>query len=70
MVTQYRIFNIQYDTDDTDGTEDTEELPKELFCPVQDSDADDLMDVISDYIIDHTGFCHNGFEYEIVGTVV
>lgn len=57
---KYIVTNIEYDTDDTD---DTSDLPKELIITVpSDVEGDENIEqYISDKISDQTGFCHNGF---------
>lgn len=50
-----RAVNIKWDVDrDTDW----EYLPTEIEIP----DGMDDKDEISDYLSDHTGFCHCGFD--------
>jgi hypothetical protein len=68
-IIEYRIHGIEYDFDKTDGItgpEDYPNLPKEMvyeFIVGTDSE-DNLESLLSDYISDTTGFCHNGFKYE------
>lgn len=50
---------------DTDGEDDSDlpveiEIPKTIIAESR-GDADELTDLVSDYISDQTGFCHNGF---------
>lgn len=64
MVT-VRIYNIQWDTD---GDEKLfKKLPQNIEATIIEPNEDeDVEDIISDYISDLTGFCHYGFEYEII----
>ena len=47
-----------------DSTEDLPSLPTEMEIPKSITQNNTVIDfeVISDYISDVTGFCHNGFE--------
>lgn len=56
---RFKVTNIQYDTDG-----EMIPLPPELVIDLADHEyvEDELSEVISDL----TGFCHNGFEYEVV----
>ena len=53
-----KAVNIQWDTDRD------QELLKELPTEIDIPDGMDVVDEISDYISDVTGFCHYGFEVE------
>ena len=74
MNINYRIYDIEYDFEDTYGIETEADIlalniPKELVMTVNDADClvgttDHLEGLLSDYISDTTGFCHNGFKYE------
>lgn len=59
----YRATNIEWDTSD-DDVENNEDivLPSEMDIPADIEDEDD----ISDYISNETGFCHYGFDLELV----
>lgn len=64
-----KIFNIDYDTDGDIEIEN--ELPDEFETTISmfdDEGDDELVEYISDYISDETGYCHKGFEYEILHT--
>lgn len=50
-----KAINIKWDVDDE---KDLENLPKEIYVPLEMTDEEE----ISDYITDLTGFCHKGFE--------
>jgi hypothetical protein len=54
----YKITNIQWDTDE--DREQFDALPQELTFQVKDED--DLVDLISD----ETGFCHFGFNAQLI----
>ena len=63
MVT-VRIYNIQWDTDGDKKL--FKKLPQNIEATIMEFDGEDVEDTISDYISDLTGFCHYGFEYEII----
>lgn len=50
-----KVFNIDYDTDGEEV-----DLPQELTLEVTS------LSELEDKISDETGFCHWGFEYEII----
>lgn len=60
--------NIDFDVDfDDDGT-DSVTLPREVSMIVYDMcdrSEMDVMSLISDEISNVTGFCHNGFDYDV-----
>lgn len=60
-----KATHIQWDVD---CKEDLKRLPKEIEIPdeiIEDlEDRDDIIDAVSDYISDETGFCHRGFRLE------
>lgn len=67
---KYRCFNIQWDTSDDGEQVSAEdlELPTTLeisFTAEDMEDIDNVEDALSDAITEKTGFCHNGFEWEI-----
>lgn len=56
--------DIEYDTDGEEV-----DLPDQLTMiihPSNPKDEDEIMDMISDMISDYTGYCHNGFCWEIL----
>lgn len=53
-----RAINIKWDTDG--DMELLKLLPTEMEIPEYMMDKDYI--IISDYLSDKTGFCHNGFE--------
>ena len=59
-----KATNIQWDTDG--DNEALETLPTEIEIPekiLKDCDGEEeIVEAISDYISDETGFCHYGFE--------
>ena len=64
--------NIDYDVDfddyDDDETEYEINLPLEvsmIVYDVGDRSEMDIMSLISDEISNVTGFCHNGFDYDV-----
>lgn len=54
-VYQYKVTNIDWDTDDRSGLPIEIILPKGMECDLE---------AIGDYITDKIGYCHNGFEVE------
>lgn len=56
-----RVFDIQWDTDGDKELLAT--LPAEMYIEVEEADDDEISDAISNEI----GFCHFGFDYEILG---
>lgn len=60
----YIAFNIQWNTDGSQEIFDS--LPKKIVIPdyitKEAEDQDELLDLISDYISNVTGYCHEGFE--------
>ena len=63
-----KATNIQWDIDGNRdiGLPEEIEIPDEVICDYDpEEDYEELLDIISDYISDETGFCHNGFEVEI-----
>ena len=64
------VKNIDWDLSDVPSQEQANvlaELPQTFFIPISDdTDYDEVEDEVSDAISDAFGFCHNGFDYEIV----
>ena len=56
---KFRVFNVRYDTDG-----EMVPLPQELTLEL--SDHEDVEDELSELVSDLTGFCHHGFEYEVL----
>lgn len=58
------VYDIQWDTD---GDKETlKVLPTEYAFQFDMSEDEIDDDFVSDYISDLTGYCHFGFEYEII----
>ena len=55
------VRNIQWDTDGEDLN-----LPRTMQVKLDPGDQENWEDLVSDAISDQTGFCHFGFEAEIV----
>lgn len=60
-----KVINIKWDTDGDEKV--LQDLPTEMILPVgleEDyySDMKDIMEDISDWLSEETGFCHDGFE--------
>ena len=76
-----KITNIKWDV--TDGAEDTtpkenseilESLPKEVYIKAPNTSEeilknDEFNEEISDYLSNEYGFCHSGFDAEVVTTL-
>ena len=58
------VHDIKWDTDGDNNP--LKELPTESVLQFDMSEEEIDEDFISDYISDLTGFCHFGFEYEII----
>jgi len=67
-----RAYNIQYDLEGSVPPHQVKEvldnLPKEIIVEtlVADATEDEFEELISETISDETGFCHKGFEWEMV----
>lgn len=70
-------YDIEWDIDDDDdeypnSSENPEildgVLPSELTFETDEEfvDEDDMVDWVADKISDETGFCHLGFQYEVI----
>ena len=64
----FKITNIDYDLD-TDLEVDGElpvQLPDSFIVQISDMAVEvvNIETMLSDYISDRTGFCHNGFDFE------
>ena len=59
-----KVFDIEWDCDGDDPEECG--LPKEIELEVEHNPDVELGDEIADKLSDETGFCHNGFRYEMV----
>ena len=59
------VTNIQYDTDG-----EVIDLPTTLEIYIPSLEQDDVDDFISDEISNITGFCHLGFDFELVSPEV
>mgnify|MGYP006298200745 CR=1 FL=1 len=60
-----KVFNIKWDTDG----EDVDDLPTVMSITIEDDDENDEQvaeQLISDAISDEVGFCHFGFEYNVI----
>lgn len=57
MKSFYHVTNIQWDTDGR-----KEKLPQSFLVLVPQNE--DVVEFLSDYITEHTGFCHKGFSHE------
>jgi hypothetical protein len=59
----YTVTNIRYDTD---GETAIVDLPDELEIDLpRDTEEWRIEDLLSDAISERTGWCHNGFDYEV-----
>ena len=65
----YQITDIAYDLDDDNyDDEPAPELPVTLTVSIPDHIAElcGIDELLSDYISETTGFCHNGFNFHQV----
>lgn len=64
-----KFSNVQWDVDEEDFFS-TEELilPKNFTAvvPAPEDDDTELSDYLSDWLSDEYGFCHNGFNYQVI----
>jgi hypothetical protein len=64
------IRNIEYDIDYDDYLEgeDYPVLDKTIMVTILESELEEceLEEILSDFISDKSGFCHKGFDYEII----
>jgi len=74
MFTEVRVFNIKWDTDGENieiRTEMELTVPRSCFDDVNEKDS--VIDTIEEYIADEisniSGFCHDGFDYEIKSNI-
>lgn len=59
-----KIYDIQWDTDEK---EDLKNLPVEVVHMFKYNKREgDFEDMISDWLSDEYGFCHNGFYFSII----
>lgn len=56
---KFKVTNIRYDTDG-----EMIPLPQEFTLELADHEF--VEDELSELVTDLTGFCHHGFEYEVV----
>ena len=58
-----KIFNIEWDMDEDDDTV----LPTEIVNEFDyKGDNDELEETITDWLSDEYGYCHEGYDYEII----
>ena len=57
----FKISNIQWDTDG-----ETVNLPSELEADLEGEVTYNFDEVLSDWLSDNFGWCHNGFDYEVI----
>ena len=59
---KYRVFNIKWDIDDGEAS-----TPSEMFVdvPAEEMAADDIEQYLTDEISNITGWCHEGYEFEL-----
>lgn len=79
-MTVYHIYDISWDLtwDDVVELRDTNLVPSEMYLSAEDIgvidingalDTSELENILSDAISDITGYCHYGFQYEIIKEV-
>jgi hypothetical protein len=61
-----RCYNIRWDTDGNSHIFKT--LPQEIFYEgyICEEDEDEIDEILGDYLSDNWGFCHYGFEFEVL----
>lgn len=61
-----RCYNIKWDTDGDTRTFKT--LPQEVIYEgyIAKEDEDNIDEILGDYLSDNWGYCHYGFEFEIL----
>lgn len=69
---KFHVTNIMWDLDPEDE-HIRHFLPGSLYVEipsesVAQSDNDELAEMIGDILLEQTGYCHYGFDYELVGT--
>lgn len=61
--------NVQWDVDEEDFFSDEDPILPQNFTvdvPAPEDDDTDLSDYLSDWLSDEYGFCHNGFNYQVI----
>ena len=65
----FEIHDIDYDLDDDFEDQQSPDLPQTLIVEISNHATElcSISEILSDYISDVTGFCHNGFNYHQLG---
>lgn len=77
MEKKFEVSKIKWDVTDDDMSKKEQKeilatLPKKVIVTITDYDVEDLNDeeeveeYIADYLSDEYGYCHNGFDYNII----
>jgi hypothetical protein len=64
-----KFSNIQWDIDEEDFPSDEKLVLPQNFTvdiPVPEDNDTDLSDYLSDWLSNEYGFCHNGFNYQVI----
>jgi hypothetical protein len=63
-----RCFHIRWDQSDNGSDDELAELPSEVTVTIDATglDAAQINDAVSDALSDDIGYCHTGFEGEVV----
>lgn len=62
-----KFSNVQWDVDEEDFLSEELILPQNftVVVPAPEDDTE-LSDYLSDWLSDEYGFCHNGFNYQVI----
>lgn len=64
-----KFSNVQWDIDEEDSFYNEELILPQNFTanvPAPEDDDTDLSDYLSDWLSDEYGYCHNGFNYQVI----
>lgn len=62
-----KFSNVQWDVDEEDFLSEELILPQNFTAVVPAPEDDtELSDYLSDWLSDEYGFCHNGFNYQVI----
>lgn len=66
MYYKIRCYNIRWDTDEDSHIFKT--LPQEVLYEgyICEEDRNEIDEILSDYLSDNWGFCHYGFNFEVL----
>ena len=64
-----KFSNVQWDIDEEDFFSDEDPILPQNFTanvPAPEDNDTDLSDYLSDWLSDEYGYCHNGFNYQVI----